>query len=195
MDVNVPSDERGIFSITAIVANINHRFRKVLANRNVTGNVTLSSCIIGLGFGVEIDLKEMKWLRTCSSEIYFSPSHLIRQFVAEFVYKSTGSIKEVTGVIMGHDSNHRVILALSEIHYLFVDNSNIQTSRIASDGQIETRQLEDGEQETEDNSSEKRRKGLCPFQLNWILTTNPGCRINCRIFFVIKAFIRFLVVI
>lgn len=81
--------------------------------------------------------------------------HLISQLVAKFVYKSTGYVVQVTGIIVDEGCDHGLVFALSEIHHFLVDDSDIQVSRITANGQVEAGQLEDREQETEDNTSGK----------------------------------------
>lgn len=44
-------------------------------------------------------------------------------------------------------------MTVFEIHDLFVDYSNLQVPGVSADGQVEASQLQDGKQETENNST------------------------------------------
>lgn len=98
---------------------------------------------------------------------------------------------------MGYGSDHRVIGTVLEVHDLVVNDSDVQVPGVSTDGQIEARQLKDGEQEAENNPSERISANINHI-IQILITlppTHPGCRIICRIFLVNRAFIRFLVVI
>lgn len=56
---------------------------------------------------------------------------------------------------MGNGSDHRVIGTVLEVHDLMVNDSDIKVPRVSTDGQIEACQLKDGEQEAENNPSER----------------------------------------